>query len=88
MGVQIRKLSATRVFTPLLYDVTKRPVDHGLYDLAMGPMDPMESYVLPSLMSLEQWPAQHCKILNQPLLSSRQERTKAPSSLLVPQSRR
>lgn len=46
MGAQIRKLSVTHVHSPLLYDAIKRPVDHGIYDLAMGPMDPLDSYAL------------------------------------------
>ncbi|KAK9840861.1 hypothetical protein WJX84_010134 [Apatococcus fuscideae] len=39
---EVRKLSVKPVSSPLLYDTTGRPVDNGLYDQGMGPMEPSD----------------------------------------------
>lgn len=39
LWVQIRKLSAVRVWNPVLWDNLKHAMEGGLYDLAMGPLD-------------------------------------------------
>ncbi len=56
--MQVRKLSVKAISSPLLFDTTGRPADNGLYDLAMGPMEPGDVYVLPPSLKLHS--AVHC----------------------------
>lgn len=44
--LQIRKISVKEITSPVIFDNLRQPIQGGLYDKALGPLDPKDKYVI------------------------------------------